>query len=288
MFDIRNYIGDKLELLKEIPSQYTVRCPVCNGKIQIKKQNGAYFCVTGWCRPNDIRPLLGESISKYSTNIINDFYKPSFSNFNIEDLKIEKKNIDYKLRQENFYSNVYKENVLASHYYYDSTHKLYRLDLLESKEKCVFPNYFDIFTNNWKTGVDSNSLFPWYNHEFISSDDKVFTIVEGEKTAHITTSTGLIALTPPLGFGWSEDYLKRELMRYAGRVKGFLLIPDNDETGMNKMLKFAKVCDKMSIQTQLLDLKNYYLKKGDDLADLIERGYNIIDLIKSELENAKK
>ena len=52
-------IIDYLEILYEITTEWTAKCPKCGGKLKVKKDNGAYKCVTEECEPIEIRKALG-------------------------------------------------------------------------------------------------------------------------------------------------------------------------------------------------------------------------------------
>lgn len=278
MFDIRELVGNSLPIIREIPSEYTVECPCCSGKLKISKRKGAYMCVTECCFSSDIRQALGYQPASPKSHLVNpyDMYQPSDIKLTTNDLQKLTKPLNYKFQSQQRYHEKYQEPVIESYYYHSENHRAYRLDLLISKEKCMFPNSRIDRNHRWRIGA--NDTFPWYNSELLAkSSDKFILVVEGEKTAHEVSNQGYLAITPPMGFGWNEMYIFKEMSKYLG-VAGYVLVPDNDKVGLKKMQLFGKVAKTLNIPSKLINPTEYQ-HPGDDLYDLIQSGHDLTTLL---------
>lgn len=273
--DVRNHLK-KFTITSEIPSEWTVICPQCGGRLRISKEKGAMLCVDGYCDPRDVFKTV---------NINSDDFKPR-DRFPVSLNEILFPENFTLLRDENYISEVsytksynkkYSQECLISYYPYNKTHRLYRLDLLESKSKIPIPNYYD---NGWKIGNDGK--FPFFNESRLSKNTRrnFVIVVEGEKTAEIVSKeTGYIAITPPCGFGWSYRWLQENVKRLIGKTSGFLIIPDGDKIGFKKALLFQSVAWANFFPCQIVDFSFLYKKEGDDAVDLINYGFDLKRLI---------
>lgn len=118
---------------------------------------------------------------------------------------------------------------------------------------------------------------PWpiYNRTRVRDSEYAF-LVEGEKVVHALASIGIIATTSLSG-AMNGD--KADYSPLAG--KRVILWPDNDDSGISYITTVAKMLEgvnpfpEVSI-AKISDIPE--LGKGDDLADLIARGWTAEDI----------
>lgn len=271
MFDIREHL-DKFEIIQEINTQVSVRCPCCDGKIVISKSKGAYQCVTELCNTSDIRKALGFSSNEYQK-------KESYPNVisfpkNIQLNKIE--NYIDESFYSIYYSNKYKCEVLRTTYIYDDNHRIVVLKG-DNLEKACYPS-FKNKDGEWIYAV--NDSFPFFNHQYLKNGYFVF-VTEGEKAANVLTlKTGYVAISPPGGWGWNDDWLKYNICHNYFNCEGFVYLPDNDSVGTRKANQFQKSAWEVGKPCKILNLSSFYKYKSDDIVDILNYGIDIKEIIK--------
>lgn len=265
MFNILNHIH-KLPIISEQNTQYTLRCPVCLGKIIVKKSNGAYSCVGAKCSTLEIRKAFDLPTYKQSQD--------TFSYVRPDKISIPKpivlhQVVDYKSPTNvSTYVDRSGVNTVRTEYVYDDEHITVRLDR-EGHDKAFYSTY------QGRMISDPNVCL--FNENLITDCSKVVLFVEGEKTAIEVCKHGYLALTTP-AFCWSDVRLKAQLSDLFFSTRGIVVVPDNDETGLDKAIKVQLAAWSCGIACNILNLKKYYEQEGDDLYDLLERGFDINNL----------
>lgn len=273
MFNILNYV-DQLEFVSENNTQLTYRCPVCFSKLQISKRKTAYMCVSD-CSSADIRRNLD---IPFSPNYRPKVYVAPRPIPLPRTIRLHTCDLDYDLEQQEFFHPKYNEPAIKTVYNYSPFHRIVRMDLLESGEKMFYPN--KKVDDKWTILADDPH--PFFNEINITQKDKFVTLVEGEKCAVALSQQGILSITPP-PFGWSENKLEQGFKRLYYDIDGVLVIPDNDSVGLTKAVRVQNACWRIGLPCRILNLETYYRVEKEDVADLIKRGLNMIDVIRELL-----
>lgn len=246
-------IIDYLEIISEITTEWTTKCPSCGGKLKVKKENNAYLCVTQGCSPKEIRKTLGLRC-KESAFIQTKFIKP---------LPL----VEKKLGKITEYIPQFTVENNETLYYYNPHFTVKRVDI--NKKKKAFYPYFRV-NNEWVKSSqvsteDKFLLSSFYNEDLVTNPNESIIITEGEKcTDFILREFGLKCITPS-GFGWSEKWLKYHLARL--NLNGILVIPDHDKTGLEKAMLVQRVAWVLNIPCSIKFLYPY-LNEDKDIADI--------------------
>ena len=257
---MRFKIIDRLEIISEITTEWTTRCPVCNGKIKVRKDNGAYLCVTKRCNPKEIRKAVGLKINNVSF--------------------LPQRLIDHIPLESKEFSKIYtpiepphkKDN--QTFYTYNPHFLIKRIDI--SKSKKAFYPYFNL-ENKWLQSRDVKSedkflLSSFYRANLVENNDIVL-VAEGEKCTDFIINTFNLKCITPCGFGWSENWLKYHLPLL--NLKGIMIIPDHDPTGIQKAFLLQRVAWLLQIPCSIKFLYPY-LNADKDIADISQDEVNII------------
>lgn len=269
MFSILKHL-DKLLVIKDLPTEYTTLCPVCNGKLKINKTTGAYACYTENCESKDIRnkiaPLDGQYINLYT----NQFE----SILSSAPLELPKPFYLVNLKKNYKYTSVKKRQGQLI-YYFSKRQRMIRFESEVSKSFC--PQVLQ--HGDWLTGTN-NETFPFYNQFLLEQKHvnlhprlpNIVLVAEGEKKSNITTAlTGVVVLSPA-GFCYSEKHLLKMISRVSKYVSGFIYLPDNDKPGRKKASLFERSCTKLEIPCQIANLTRYFSTDdtAEDILDIIE------------------
>lgn len=253
-------IINRLEIISEITTEWTTICPVCNGKIKVRKDNGAYLCVGKGCKPEKIRKELGLKVRNV--------------NF------LPQRLIDPLPLNDRQFSHVYQEveppdiKDNETFYIYNPYFLIKRVDL--SKSKKVFYPYFNV-NNQWKqskyvASEDKLLLSGFYRSNLVEKNDIVI-IAEGEKCTDFIINTFHLKCITPCGFGWSENWLKYHLPLL--NLGGIIIIPDHDPTGIQKAFLLQRVAWTLRIPCSIKFLYPY-LNEDKDIADISQDEVNHI------------
>ena len=254
-------IIEYLEIISEITTEWTTKCPSCGGKLKVKKENNAYLCVTQHCTPTEIRKSLG--LKCRDAILTQTKY--------IQPLPLINRNfgkIDEYIPQ----FTVEKNETL---YYYNPHFTVKRIDL--GKNKKAFYPYFRI-NNEWVkssqvSAEDKFLLSSFYHEDLITNPKESIIITEGEKcTDFILREFGLKCITPS-GFGWSEKWLKYHLARL--NLNGILVIPDHDKVGLEKAMLVQRVAWTLDIPCSIKFLYPI-LNENKDIADIKDSEKDLI------------
>jgi hypothetical protein len=274
---------NELEIIDTVPSEVRTRCPICGtGKLKISRRTGMGKCFTSSCDIRDILAAVGAPTFVHN--------KPHYTYVEPVELPSTPISLYNTVGHESTaiyhppkFSNTYGEKVQEVDYIFDQYHKVYRINLLISKSKNNFPNKFNPKHSRWE--INPAETFPFYNERFIMANqnrNNFVLVVEGEKNAEIVScNTDVLAITPPLGFGWSRYWLSPNIKRLSKYVGGFVVIPDNDDIGRKKAKTFQMICFANYMPCKIIDLSMLYKEKNDDLVDLHERGWDINKIIKT-------
>jgi len=272
MFILEQYKAGKLEKIGENNTETVFTCPVCNGKIKARKDNGAYLCVTNYCDKADIRAKLGAS-SK-------DEYKPPpLSSFiNPVHLHVLKPPIP---KPDNYEEPIIKnlKDRRITTYKYNDTCLIERVDYIDKgKKKEFYPKHK--VSGIWRYG-GSSPAFKLFNSRYINvRKNGCILIAEGEKTANlISVATNYLCLSPPV-FGWKQDYISNQLT--LPNISGVLYFADNDEAGAAKAKIVKLAAWSVGIPCAIFSNYSRPLGDGEDLVDLYENNINIKELIDND------
>lgn len=248
---------DKLELLKESPSQLTFRCPICGGhSLKMNKQSNAYSCFSSGCSSNEIRKEVGIKSGGYYKEVTQKVVTPVY--VTPDKIDLHKSNITSPSHKKFFYEKYNQEAVITS-YYYTPTHKVDRVKLLSSKDKHFYPQVLS--DNKWSFGSKD---FPFLYADKLTEFNKTILFAEGEKCA-TEVSRFALCLTAP-GFGSnSYKFLSSNIQKIAYSVKNILIFPDPDTIGMKKAKLLQQVCWEYYIPCSILKTFN----NNDDIYDVI-------------------
>ena len=271
--------ADELGIIEESSTQLTVNCPVCYGKIRINKRSSAYKCVSGECLPVDIRKALNVHAPEF---VPKPYIPPRPVPFPSQPL-LHQTTGKFELDTSVYFSRHIedRQRVKRTVFKYDKYHQIVRIDQLVTGGKRFYPLTYSIEKEKWE--LEADDPYPLLNQELIT-EFKTVLFVEGEKCAIETCRHGLLALTAP-SFAWSERRLENALEPLVFKVQAIVAIPDNDDTGMRKMLKFQQTCWKVGLPCKIVTLDPYYTEKGDDIYDVIKQGVDISSLIFGKLKN---
>lgn len=255
-------IIEYLEIVSEITTEWTTKCPVCDGKLKVKKDNGAYKCFTQGCSTNKIRKTLGLKCRDVP------FTQTKF----IKPIPLEDKNFSLVPN----YEPHYKVQNNEIFYSYNPYFVVKRVN--QSTGKKVFYPYFKI-NNQWKKSRECYSedkflLSSFYYEHLIEEGDIVF-ITEGEKcTDFILENFGVKCITPA-GFCWNESWLKYHLAKL--NLGGICIIPDHDKVGFEKAYLTQRIAWTLEIPCTV-----------EPLQGILEEGKDIADLNKKEIQKVRK
>lgn len=272
-FDIREHL-DRLEILEEIPSQYTCSCPACGGKLMINRERGAYYCFTGECPPKEIRTAMGLSFTT-SSDYTPQKYIRSVPIKQFEAVPLVQGDLKENMITRSYYSVKYQELIKETVFYYKKSLVVKRIDK-EDGSKVFFPAYYTEESNQWTYAKKEE--YPFYQESQLRRLNKegrflpyIF-IVEGEKCAYqFTKSTGYLALSPP-GHGWTAKWLEKHIKSLRWLVKGYRVLPDNDAPGLKKAVLFANAAWELGIPCDIVKPDYTDCEKGEDVVDLISQG----------------
>jgi hypothetical protein len=267
-FSILSYM-DSLTITKEFPSEYTVECPICGGKLKIRKSNGAYTCYTNYCSSFDIRNKIAPLEGDYVDTQRHRYEPPQVQPIDFPN-QFYLNHIKKRYRYEEVLP---KDGVLT--YYYSKRQRIKRIEI-SSSTKQFLPE--TLCQGSWFIGTN-NETFPFYNKLFfeqawVQQHDKLANIVlvaEGEKKANITTALTGVLLLSPAGYCYSERHLLKVIHDCSKYVDGFIYLPDNDVPGNKKAVLFQKSCWKLGIPCRISDLSHFFESSGDDILDIVRR-----------------
>ena len=269
MFNILEHL-DKFEHVTESATQITLRCPCCYSKLQVKRKTGAYFCVAG-CTSYDIRKELG--LQNNSGNV--NFCKPLPVEIRCPDnIQLHPLSQPISPFSNTYISAKHSQRVTRTEYIYSDTFKIVRIDLLVDGGKKFYP--LVLRDENWI--VDSPDVIGFYNASYVNDPNSFVVFVEGEKCATALSNEGILAITAP-SFGWSETWLKRAMTPLKGRAGGFIYVPDNDAVGYKKAIDVKYCAWDVGLPCKVVNLSAYLAEK-EDVADLIEKGIDVVSIIR--------
>lgn len=275
VFSILNHV-DQLDFLRETNTQLTCACPACGAKLQISKRKGAYFCVAG-CSSHDVRSSMG---LPFSTDFSrrNSYFIPPKPIPLPRRINLHRCNVKYELQTSTFFHRGEQTEAFKTIYEYSPIHRVIRVDFAESGDKSF---YFMVCKNGQWT-VQFEDDFPLLHQNLITEKDKFITLVEGEKCSVKLVEHGLLAVTPA-PFAWSEEKLQLLFKGIYYDIEGILCIPDNDEVGLKKAVRVQNAAWRCGLPCRILNLEDYYVKSGDDVVDLFQRGIDVVQLIETLL-----
>jgi DNA-directed RNA polymerase subunit RPC12/RpoP len=274
-FDIRRFIIEKnIPIEKESPSQITIRCPLCNSKIQIKKATGAYFCVGG-CSTENIRKAWG--FYAYSS-----FIPPT--RLPITPLSVDfSSNILTRINKYYPSKTIEIENGRKIYYEYSENKRAVRKEVRGFK-KIILP---EVKVNEKWVGIEKQKEikitdFPFYGEKYLQKEKNKILMVEGEKCVDIIAEKwGVVALSP-IGGGWSEKGIEKNLARLFYKIDSIIYLADNDEAGRKKEKLVLKSAWYQGIPCSNYPLDKYFKYEGEDIGDLLLENEN--HPIKNELK----
>lgn len=271
VFSILDHI-DQLDFLRETNTQITCACPSCGAKLQVSKRKGAYFCVAG-CSSHDVRNSMDLPFSNY-TSRKNSFFIPPKSIPLPRRINLHRCDVKYVLQTSTFFHRGEQKEAFKTIYEYSPNHRVIRVDFAESGDKSF---YFMVCKNGqWTVEFEDN--FPLLHENLIAEKDKFIVLVEGEKCAVEMVKHGILAVTPA-PFAWSEERLEKHFKKLYYHIEGILCIPDNDEIGLKKAIRVQNAAWRCGLPCRILNLEEYYVKPGDDVVDLFQRGIDVVQLI---------
>lgn len=260
----------KMHVTENINTQVTFACPVCGGKLKVRKANQAYKCYTNNCSVLDIKKAIGVASQLESEYI----YKPAVSETEFpQRVRLWQLTMPYNLPE-------VRGNKII--YHYNANALVERIEATETTAKRFYPKHRNK-AGNWIWG--DSPLHGWYNQEqlIVRQNANVLFIVEGEKTASaFCSNTHWLALSPP-GFGWSEIWLKLNLLKLVPVIDAVIYVPDNDSPGAAKAKLIQQCCWRVNLGCLILNLDNYYEHPGDDIADLIDRKLDVKEILQERL-----
>lgn len=277
-FNILEHIHD-LEIIEDSNTQYTIRCPICLGKIRIKKSTGVYHCFGAECPTYLIRRELG-----LDSNFKRDYYyKPYVEPLPIPLAKpiiLHDCDFIFKPNQSEYLKDGQK--VIRTVYEYDDVHHMIRLDYPNTDKKKDFYPLWKIDDRFVPMGDPEH---PFFNHSLIKDSSRYVLFVEGEKNAITVSQLGILALTVP-SFCYTTERLEKSFEKLFYAVKGVVVVPDNDPVGFQKALRIRNACYKVGISCLVLNFTNYYEQENDDLVNLIERGIDVKTLLEEKINES--
>lgn len=271
MFKILKY-AHKLKLIESVRTQYTLECPVCNGKLfKVNRKSGAYKCYSSECSTYDIKAALG-----YIPNIVTEnriYQNPNVAYQNSQVAKepswSEVKYIPVE-KYEAPHTRILQTKAHTIYRYSDNA-TVERIDFFDGSKKQCFPK--------------GTGKFGLFNNRYLTPGTVL--MAEGEKTANaLTTFSNYVTVSAP-PFGWTNEYLHKEFfaLKHFYGITGIVYFPDHDEKGREKAKLVTTTSWSVHLPCYIVPLNTMYaLGDGEDVADLIERNIDIREL----LENIKE
>jgi hypothetical protein len=272
IFDIREYVGTTLTILKESNTQWKVTCPSCNGKMVVNKNQPKYMCVTEYCTPIEIRNAMGV----YTYNPTN--YTPSFS---VSPLYIKRplslirteKKVDSTTQQSKNY--IENKTLDRTPYYYPDNCKVVRYDIYVNGSR--INKEFRPYKDN---KIISYCDLKLYRENYLNIyGDYIW--VEGEKCVDAVVKRGYTAITAAGGVARNKDYIQKRLLVNKPKIAGLVIIPDNDTSGIKKAALVEECAWRSNIPTKKINLDPFLslLDEGDDVVDLLDLGYTLEEIV---------
>ena len=259
-----------LELVKEINTEYTFKCPICKeNKLKVNKESSKYYCYANSCNSKELyKIIVGNDRFFTSTRFVNpnNFKKINYSILDSINLKSN------KFSQCDFDNSKYKCTNNLQTYYYREDLKLERIE--RKKDKIFTPKYY--YNGEWITG--NNGEFSYYL-PCTNISKGVFVCVEGEKCTVSLSKLGITTFNIYQPYSSNQNKISSilsELCRVYSdiRAAGIMYICDNDVIGYSKGKKFVEVCNYLNIPNKLVTMNDIsffsVLSEGYDIADLLE------------------
>ena len=293
VFDIRTYL-DRLNIIKETPTEYHCSCPVCDdGGFKINKNNGKYYPFKCNCDLKAIR----EAIRPWSeVKEQSESRKERDNQRKQERIQTPAKiarlsEIPTTIHDRNHPSIadwLIKQGVPATatetKYWYSSTQWVSRFDWSDENKPKGRDKTFrqGHILSSGKTKWNKGSL-RWKAYKLDEAidlcQDRWIIGVEGEKCVEALRGIGLAAITWQ-GSNWKQKEMEIDLteLKEAGAA-GLAYFPDNDAAGINKAQAVELAAMKVGLEVIIVEptqLDKKIPPKGD-IGDCIHHYHNSMD-----------
>ena len=293
IFDIRTYL-DRLNIIKETPTEYHCSCPVCDeGGFKINKNNGKYYPFKCNCdlraireaiRPwREVKEQSGERNSRDTPKTKKGTQKSAFL-ARLSEIPQDRA----ETNQSSIADWLQKQGVPATatetKYWYSSRAWVSRFDWEdESKPKGrdkTFRQGHILASGKIKWNKGKQRWKAYKLDEAISlCTDKWIIGVEGEKCVQALRGIGLSAITWQ-GSNWNQKDMAADLtqLKEAGAV-GLAYLPDNDAAGMNKAQAVQLAAMKVGLSVVIIEprLIDEKIPNKGDIADIISANQNSLN-----------
>lgn len=266
----------RLEYIREVPSELEYRCPFCNSEgLKINKVTGKYDLYKCRCNVRRIYPYLTEgSDTLYvpKSRQVPKIIEPIPNLLNIVLTRLTNPPLLADLNDK--YSNLDGEVV----YKHSSYQRAKRINRVRSTgKKIVIPQ---VFTNgSWVNGIGEGT-FPLFTNERTLVGELIVA-VEGQKCVEYLNYKQIEAISLLGSYTTSTTKIQEVIdisSSLVPNVKQFLYLPDLDAVGLNKALIFQKAVWEMKLPCKIFDLRTKLLEpKGCGLD--FKRGYDVADYI---------
>jgi len=288
-FDIRNFV-DRLTP-KQGKNRYV--CPVCEGTLSIKPEDGKYNCWGEDCPKSAIREAIrpleealreaGIEPSSYTPKPKRFIPKPKASKPAIipaGDIHLGRlpKPVTHPAR-------VQRGKNIETVYPYGSNQQVLRIERPD-RTKTTIPKHIDD-KGNLITGKGGEFWNPYRLDEITQhGKDKWVLGVEGEKCVDFARVNLQLLTFTFQGGSWSEKDLEKyfQLLKNAG-VASVVYWPDHDKTGYAKAKKCAAAAAKVGLPFIEINPTRLWNEcpEGGDIADWVKSGLANIDLLQQEI-----
>ncbi len=287
VFDIRTYL-DRLNIIKETPTEYHCSCPVCSdGGFKIEKKTGKYNAFKCHCDLRAIREAIrpwsevkeqSEGINGQNNTRKQEGIQTPAKIARLPEIPpaIPSKNSpiipDWLVKQG------VPATATETKYWYSSRAWVSRFDWTdESKPKGrdkTFRQGHISTTGKRKWNKGSLRWKAYKLEEAIDlCQDKWLLGVEGEKCVEALRGIGLAAITWQ-GSNWKQKEMEIDLteLKEAGAA-GLAYLPDNDAAGMNKATAVQLAAMKVGLEVVIVEprLIDKKIPQKGDIADFIHK-----------------
>ncbi|MGK7951700.1 MAG: hypothetical protein AB4368_23660, partial [Xenococcaceae cyanobacterium] len=294
VFDIRTYL-DRLNIIKETPTEYHCSCPVCSdGGFKINKNNGKYYPFKCNCDLRAIREAIRpwKEVQEQSDqrNERDNLRKQPGKQKPAKLARLSEipATIPTKNQPTSIADWLQKQGIPASaietKYWYSSRAWVSRFDWQdESKPKGRDKTFRQghILANGKTKWNKGKQRWKAYKLEEASDccPDKWVIGVEGEKCVEALRGISLAAITWQ-GSNWNQKDMALDLadLKEAGAV-GLAYLPDNDAAGMNKASAVQLAAMKVGLEVVVVEPTQFNKEIPDkgDIADMVQTHQNSMD-----------
>jgi hypothetical protein len=279
--DILDLFQQRLEYIREVPSELEYRCPFCNSEgLKINKVTGKYKLYKCRCNVKRVYPYLIEgSDTPYipRQRQVPKIVEPVPNLLNIKLTTITNPPLLTDLN--NKYSNLDGE-VVYKHSNYQRAKRINRVR--STGKKIVIPQV--LINGSWVNGIGEGT-FPLFTNERALVGELIIA-VEGQKCVEYLNYKQIEAISLLGSYTTSTTKIQEviEISRsLVPNVKQFLYLPDLDVKGMQKADIFQRAMWEIKMPCKVFDLRGELVKstnfvQGYDIADYITENKDV-DLV---------